>query len=77
MDPERGVNELEADLRATAEDIAADAGELKTIETRKATMPAGDPRLLDLAKKADELGDKIAAKTSGELALAKDATGAG
>jgi hypothetical protein len=77
MDPERGVSDLEADLRATAEDIAADAGELATIEKKKAAMPPEDPRLRDLAKKADELGDKIAAKTSVELALAKDATGAG
>ena len=77
MDNERDLSELEDDLHATAEDIFADAGELKAIEKVKATAPAEDPRQLGLAKKADELGKKIAAKTAAELALAKDAAGAG
>ena len=75
MDPERGVSDLEEDLRATAEDIVADASELTKIEKKKADLPAEDPRLLDLSRKAEVLGNKIAAKTSGELALAKDASG--
>lgn len=77
MDPERGVSELEEDLRATAEDIVADATELTAIEKRKAVMAPEDPRLVGLAKKAEELGSKIAEKTSSELALAKDASTAG
>ena len=77
MGTERDLNQVDEDLRATAEDIFADAGELKAIERVKAALPANDPRVLSLAKKADELGDKIAEKTSAELALAKEAAGAG
>jgi hypothetical protein len=76
MDPERGVSELEEDFRSTAEDIIADAAELKTIEKKKASLGPSDPRLVELSKAAEDLGEKIAAKTSVELALAKDATGA-
>ena len=71
------MNELEADLQSTAEDIFADASELKAIEQVKAGLSPQDPRLLTLATRADELGGQIAAKTGAELALARDATGAG
>ena len=77
MDQQRDLNEVHEDLRATAEDIFADAGELKAVEKVKAGLPPGDPRLLALAKKADELGDKIAEKTATELQLAREATSAG
>lgn len=76
MDSERGMRELEDDLHATAEDVFADASDLKAIEKVKATIPPDDPRTLALAKKADQLAEKIAAKTASELALAKEATGA-
>jgi hypothetical protein len=76
VDQERNLSEIEEDIRSTAEDVFADAAELKSIEKVKATLPADDPRLLGLAKKADELGEKIAAKTAAELQLAKDAAGA-
>ena len=77
MDNKRKLNDVDEDLRSTAEDIFADAGELKAIEKVKAGLPPGDARLLTLAKKADELGDKIAEKTATELQLAREATGAG
>jgi hypothetical protein len=76
MDPERDLTDIEEDLRATADDIAADASELAAIEKTKARTPADDPALLELAKRASELGKKISAKTSSELALATDATAA-
>lgn len=77
MDKQRPLTELDEDLRSTAEDIFADAGELKAVERVKAGLPAGDPRILTLSKKADELGEKIAEKTAAELKLAQEATGAG
>ena len=76
MGKDRDLSEVEQDLRATAEDIFVDAGELKAIENVKTTLPLDDPRLVGLAKKAEELGEKIAAKTSAELALAKEAASA-
>jgi hypothetical protein len=76
MDPERDVSDVEEDLRSTAEDIVADASELKSIEKKKARMAPGDPGLVELARAAGELGEEIAAKTAMELKLAKDATGA-
>ena len=72
MDPERPLSDAHDDLRATAEDIAADATELAAIEEQKARSAPGDPAVVELAQKADELGKKISAKTSGELALATD-----
>ena len=77
MDPERDMTDLDDDLRSTAEDVFIDAGELKTIEKVKAALPADDPRVLPLAKKAGELGAKIAAKTEVQLAIAEEATRAG
>jgi hypothetical protein len=73
VDSERDLSELEDDLHAMAEDLFVDAGELKAIEKVKAELPVDHPRQLVLAKKANELGEKIAAKTAAELALAKDA----
>ncbi len=77
MGNERNLSEIEEDLRSTAEDIFVDAGELKAIEKTKATLPADDPRVLALAKKADEIAETISAKTAAEVALAKEASGAG
>jgi hypothetical protein len=76
VDKERNLREVEEDLRATAEDVFADAGELKAIEKVKAGLPASDRRLVSLAKQADALAEKIASKTAAELALAKEAAGA-
>jgi hypothetical protein len=77
VDQQRRLSELDEDLRSTAEDIFADAGELKAVERVKAGLPAGDPRLLSLAKKAEALGEKIAEKTATERKLADEAAGAG
>ena len=77
MDPERDMTEIDDDLRATAEDVFSDAGELKAIEKVKAALPADDPRVLPLARKAEQLGAKIAAKTEVQRAIAEEASGAG
>ena len=76
MDSERNLSEIEQDLRSTAEDIFVDAGQLKAIEQTKTTLPADDPRVLALAKKAEEIAENISAKTAAEVALAKEASGA-
>jgi len=76
MDSERDLSEVEQDLRATAEDIAADALDLKAIEERKAKLAPGDRRLVTLSEAAEDLAQQVAAKASAETALAKEAAGA-
>lgn len=73
MDSERDLSEVEQDLRATSEDIAADALDLKAIEERKAKLAPGDRRLVKLSEAAEDLAKQVAAKASAETALAKEA----
>jgi hypothetical protein len=77
MDSERDLSEVAQDLRATSEDIAADAAELGALEKRKAKLAPEDPRIVPLSEAAEELAERIAAKTTSETALAKDAASAG
>lgn len=69
------MSELKDDLRSTTEDITADAAKLQQIESKKGRMQPGDPSLVNLAKQAEDLGEQIAAKTSVELDLTKEAAG--
>lgn len=62
-------DDLESDIHATAEDVAADAETLQSIEAEKATLDAADPRALELAKQAEELARTIASKTVAEREL--------
>ena len=64
------------DLRATADDLVADADRLREIESRKATMAPDDPALLELAAEAERLSRHMAAKASAEHELAKDVSDA-
>ena len=77
MDSERDLSEVAQDLRATSEDIAADALDLKAIEDRKSNLAPGDRRLVTLSEAAEDLAERIAAKATSETALAKEAAGAG
>jgi hypothetical protein len=70
-------DDLESDLRATAEDVAADTKALHRIETEKATIDPEDPRALDLAAQAESLAHGIAAKTTAERELVAEANGGG
>ena len=65
--------DLESDIQATAEDIAADADVLQAIESEKATMDADDPRALELASRAMRLARGIATKTVVEHELVVEA----
>jgi hypothetical protein len=62
-------DDLESDIQATAEDVAADATDLHAIEAEKATLDPDDPRALELASKAEQLGRGIASKTTVEREL--------
>ena len=66
-------SELESDIQATAEDIAADAGVLQLVEAQKATLDISDPRVLELAKRAAELAQGLVTKTVAERELVLEA----
>ena len=66
-------DDLESDIQATAEDIAADADVLQEIETEKAKIDADDPRALELAARAKDLAHDIATKTVVEHELVLEA----
>jgi hypothetical protein len=60
------------DLRATAESIRADSGELARIEDEKLGLEPEDPRVGGLSTRAVELAEQIAVKTRAELQLAEE-----
>jgi hypothetical protein len=60
------VPDLEGDLRATADDIAADAAQIKAIEDEKATLDPEDPRLQELSAKGEQLARRLVPKTVAE-----------
>jgi hypothetical protein len=64
------VSELENDLRATAEDISADAERLSRIEDEKTGLDARDPRMTELSAESEELARRIVPKTLAERELA-------
>ena len=68
-------DDLQGDIQATAEDIAADAEVLHGIEKEKATLDATDPRTLELAVQAEALARDMAAKTVTERELVVEANG--
>jgi len=67
-------DDLESDIQATAEDIAADADTLQTIEAEKAEIDPADPRALDLATQAERLARGIVSKTVAERELVVEAS---
>lgn len=73
MPDERAPDDLESDIQATAEDIAADADTLRDIEAEKADLNPADPRALELAARAVELARGIATKTIVEHELVAEA----
>jgi hypothetical protein len=66
-------DDLESDIQATAEDIAADAAVLQQMETEKAKLDADDPRVLDLSTRAEQLARGLASKAVAERELVDEA----
>ncbi len=58
--------DLEGELRATAEDIAADAAQIKAIEDEKATLDPEDPRAQELSAQSEQLARRLVPKTVAE-----------
>ena len=69
----RAMPDVEDDLRATADDIAADAARLAEIEEEKVGLDADDPRMVALSAESHRLAAKLVPKTEIELALSIEA----
>jgi hypothetical protein len=67
------MSELEEDLHATADSIAADAERLAAIEEEKGILEADDPRMVELSAESERLAGEIVPKTNAETELAKQA----
>jgi hypothetical protein len=66
------MDDLEQDIRATAQSIEADADRLAAIEDEKKTLEVGDPRLLELSREAELISQRLVPKTVAERALVKE-----
>jgi len=64
------VSDTEDELRATAEDIAADSARLASIEEEKAGLDARDPRMPDLSAESEQIARRLVPKTVAERELA-------
>jgi hypothetical protein len=70
-------DDLQSDIQATAEDIAADSEVLQGIETEKATLEATDPRVIELSEQAKALARAIVTKTAAQHELVLEVNGEG
>ena len=65
--------DVDDDLRATTETIAAEAEHLKAVEREKSTLESDDPRMADLSAEAERLAQRIAPLTAAESDLVAEA----
>ena len=66
------MDDLEEDVRATAQSIEADADRLAAIEDEKKTLNSADPRLLELSREAELISKRLVPKTVAERALVEN-----
>jgi hypothetical protein len=67
------MTELQDDLRATAEDMAADAERVREIETEKSDLPVDHPRTARLSVESEALTAQMAEKAKAQMALVEKA----
>jgi hypothetical protein len=63
------MDDLEQDIRATAQSIETDADRLAAIEDEKKALDSADPRLLELSREAEMISKRLVPKTVAERAL--------
>ena len=63
------------DLKAISEDLVVDAERVVEIETVKARLDVGDPRLPDLAAESERLVRAMVPKTVAERELVEETAG--
>jgi len=66
------VTDAGDDLRATSEDVAADAERLRLIEERKQALAADDPELIGLSEEAERIARRLVPKTVAQRELAAE-----
>jgi hypothetical protein len=66
------VTEAHDDLRATSEDVVADAERLREIEERKQALRPDDRELLRLSEEAERIARRLVPKTVAEKELAAE-----
>jgi hypothetical protein len=71
------VTDAGDDLRATSEDVAADAERLRLIEERKQALSADDPELIELAEEAERIARGLVPKTVTQKELAAESVADG
>ena len=64
---------LEGDRKATAEEIAADAERVRSIEAKKLGLGPDDPRLKTLSEEGAVLTSRMAGLAKAESALVEEA----
>jgi len=69
------MDDLEEDIRATAQSIEADADRLAAIEDEKKDLGSDDPRMLELSREAESISKRLLPKTIAEHALVGEAQG--
>ena len=69
------MRDAEADLKATAEAIQDDAGQLKELEAQKRALDPADPRVVDLSRRIEALVATLPAKAHAELELSEEIQG--
>ncbi len=69
------MSDLEGDLRATSEDIAADAARLKAIEEEKTHLDPADPRAQELAEESERIARRLVPKAVAEREMVDEAKG--
>lgn len=57
------MEDTAADLRATSDALMRDLEVLSAIEDEKRTLPAGDPRLVDLAQRVEDIARRVLSST--------------
>ena len=62
-----------ADLKATGEDLAADARHVAAIEDLKVELDPGDPRVVALSVESERITAGMASKAKMETALSREA----
>jgi hypothetical protein len=70
------VSDIESDLRATTENVLADAEKLAEIEVAKARLPADDPKMVPLSRQAIAIARDLVPKTAAQLELSEEAASA-
>lgn len=65
------MSDAESDLKATRDDLIADARRLEEIEQEKATLGANDPRLMELSREGEQLTQQMALKARVETQVAQ------